>query len=200
MKWGRWCRLPTRRKVLGYIDLGVEEGATLVADGRNYQVPGYPEGYYVGGAVRPCEAEYAHLPQKRSSGQCWASCGCRTIAPPSARSTAMSLATAAPSLPAAATTRVSSCRKCRPGWSASTCGAGADGVPQLRRLEALGVRRVERTAPTACASTRMKTATARWPAGQQTVSEFSMPTLGSALSYSGQADLLASGQRPLPGH
>lgn len=26
--------------------------------------------------------------------------------------------------------------------------------------------------------TRMKTATARWPAGQQTVSEFSMPTLG----------------------
>ncbi|MVY05281.1 aldehyde dehydrogenase family protein, partial [Escherichia coli] len=26
--------------------------------------------------------------------------------------------------------------------------------------------------------TRMKTATVRWPAGQQTVSEFSMPTLG----------------------
>ncbi|HBV2882674.1 TPA: methylmalonate-semialdehyde dehydrogenase (CoA acylating), partial [Klebsiella pneumoniae] len=26
--------------------------------------------------------------------------------------------------------------------------------------------------------TRMKIATVRWPAGQQTVSEFSMPTLG----------------------
>ncbi|WP_251302469.1 hypothetical protein, partial [Escherichia coli] len=26
--------------------------------------------------------------------------------------------------------------------------------------------------------TRMKTATVRWPQGQQTVSEFSMPTLG----------------------
>ncbi|RTF95139.1 CoA-acylating methylmalonate-semialdehyde dehydrogenase [Serratia marcescens] len=40
-----------QKKVLGYIDLGVEEGATLVADGRNYQVPGYPEGYYVGGTL-----------------------------------------------------------------------------------------------------------------------------------------------------
>lgn len=40
-----------QKKVLGYIDLGVEEGATTVADGRNYQVPGYPEGYYVGGTL-----------------------------------------------------------------------------------------------------------------------------------------------------
>ncbi len=40
-----------QKKVLGYIDLGVEEGATLVADGRNYQVSGYPKGYYVSGTL-----------------------------------------------------------------------------------------------------------------------------------------------------
>lgn len=36
---------------MGCINRGVEEGATLVVDGRNYQVSGYPNGYYVGGTL-----------------------------------------------------------------------------------------------------------------------------------------------------
>ncbi|WP_139769644.1 aldehyde dehydrogenase family protein, partial [Salmonella enterica] len=40
-----------QQKVLGYIDKGVSEGATLVMDGRNYSVAGYPEGFYVGGTL-----------------------------------------------------------------------------------------------------------------------------------------------------
>jgi malonate-semialdehyde dehydrogenase (acetylating)/methylmalonate-semialdehyde dehydrogenase len=35
-------------KVSGYIDLGVEEGATLVRDGRDFVCPGYESGFYVG--------------------------------------------------------------------------------------------------------------------------------------------------------
>ena len=40
-----------QKKVLGYIDKGVSEGATLVVDGRKPQVPGFEEGYYVGGTL-----------------------------------------------------------------------------------------------------------------------------------------------------
>ncbi|MEI8168047.1 MAG: CoA-acylating methylmalonate-semialdehyde dehydrogenase [Rhodoferax sp.] len=37
-------------KVLGYVNQGVAEGATLVVDGRNIKVPGHAEGYFLG----PC--------------------------------------------------------------------------------------------------------------------------------------------------
>jgi malonate-semialdehyde dehydrogenase (acetylating)/methylmalonate-semialdehyde dehydrogenase len=37
-------------KVRGYVDLGVQEGAKLVLDGRAFKVKGYEEGYFVG----PC--------------------------------------------------------------------------------------------------------------------------------------------------
>ena len=38
-------------KVRGYVDLGVEEGAELVVDGRDIAVPGHPDGYYLGGCL-----------------------------------------------------------------------------------------------------------------------------------------------------
>lgn len=40
-----------RAKVLGYIDQGVKEGATLVVDGRDLKVSGHEEGYFVGGTL-----------------------------------------------------------------------------------------------------------------------------------------------------
>jgi len=38
-------------KVRGYVDLGVEEGAELVVDGRDIAVEGHPDGYYLGGCL-----------------------------------------------------------------------------------------------------------------------------------------------------
>jgi len=38
-------------KVRGYVDLGVEEGAELVCDGRGLKVPGHEEGYFLGGCL-----------------------------------------------------------------------------------------------------------------------------------------------------
>ena len=38
-------------KVKGYVDLGVEEGAKLVVDGRNLKLQGYENGYYIGGCL-----------------------------------------------------------------------------------------------------------------------------------------------------
>ncbi|MGV6988088.1 CoA-acylating methylmalonate-semialdehyde dehydrogenase [Testudinibacter sp. P80/BLE/0925] len=38
-------------KVSGYVDQGVAAGATLVVDGRNYQVAGHENGYFIGGSL-----------------------------------------------------------------------------------------------------------------------------------------------------
>jgi malonate-semialdehyde dehydrogenase (acetylating)/methylmalonate-semialdehyde dehydrogenase len=38
-------------KVLGYINKGVEEGAKLVVDGRDFALQGYENGYFVGGSL-----------------------------------------------------------------------------------------------------------------------------------------------------
>ena len=38
-------------KVRGYVDLGVEEGAKLVVDGRGFKMQGYERGYYIGGCL-----------------------------------------------------------------------------------------------------------------------------------------------------
>jgi malonate-semialdehyde dehydrogenase (acetylating)/methylmalonate-semialdehyde dehydrogenase len=40
-----------REKVLGYIEKGLAEGATLILDGRGYKDPKHPEGYYVGPTI-----------------------------------------------------------------------------------------------------------------------------------------------------
>jgi len=40
-----------REKVRGYVDLGVEEGAELVVDGRGVTVPGHEGGFFLGGCL-----------------------------------------------------------------------------------------------------------------------------------------------------
>ncbi len=40
-----------QQKVCSYIDLGVKEGAELVVDGRNHQVPGHEGGFFLGGSL-----------------------------------------------------------------------------------------------------------------------------------------------------
>ncbi|MCU4162221.1 CoA-acylating methylmalonate-semialdehyde dehydrogenase [Acidiphilium sp. AL] len=38
-------------KVLGYIDLGIQEGAELLVDGRGFKLQGYENGYFIGGTL-----------------------------------------------------------------------------------------------------------------------------------------------------
>ena len=40
-----------QEKVCGYIDSAEQQGATIVVDGRNVQVPGHENGFYVGGTL-----------------------------------------------------------------------------------------------------------------------------------------------------
>ena len=38
-------------KVKGYVDIGVEEGASLEVDGRNFKLPGHEKGFFLGGCL-----------------------------------------------------------------------------------------------------------------------------------------------------
>ena len=38
-------------KVKGYVDLGIEEGAKLIVDGRNLKLQGYEKGFFIGGCL-----------------------------------------------------------------------------------------------------------------------------------------------------
>src|SRR5690606_37608792 len=40
-----------RDRVRGYVDLGVEEGATLLVDGRSRDIPAAGEGFFLGGCL-----------------------------------------------------------------------------------------------------------------------------------------------------
>jgi len=40
-----------RAKVSGYVDLGIEEGADLLVDGRNLKLQGYEDGFFIGGCL-----------------------------------------------------------------------------------------------------------------------------------------------------
>jgi malonate-semialdehyde dehydrogenase (acetylating) / methylmalonate-semialdehyde dehydrogenase len=48
---GPLVTLAHRDKVKGYVDQGEKEGASLVVDGRGIQVPGYEEGFFLGGCL-----------------------------------------------------------------------------------------------------------------------------------------------------
>ena len=42
----RWSPRRHLERVKGYVDLGVEEGARLVVDGRGFKMQGYENGFY----------------------------------------------------------------------------------------------------------------------------------------------------------
>ncbi|MGE1563357.1 CoA-acylating methylmalonate-semialdehyde dehydrogenase [Pantoea septica] len=168
-----------QKKVLGYIDKGEQEGAKLVVDGRNFQVPGHAEGYYVGGTlfdkVTPemtiwreeifgpvlsimRAPDYASALQLVNSHEFGNGSAIFTSNGNTAREFVQDVE--AGMVGVNVPVPVPMAFHSFGGWKRSVFGAlnvhGPDGVRFY---------------------TRMKTATARWPSGQQTVSEFSMPTL-----------------------
>jgi malonate-semialdehyde dehydrogenase (acetylating)/methylmalonate-semialdehyde dehydrogenase len=98
-----------RDRVKHYIDVGVEEGATLIADGR--QAPLDSDGFFLGatlfGHVKPSMRIYA----RRFSAPCSRSCACPTSTPHSGWSTITSTGTAPQSSRATATRPARSARR-----------------------------------------------------------------------------------------
>lgn len=168
-----------QKKVLGYIDQGEREGAKLVVDGRHFQVAGHANGYYVGGTlfdrVTPemtiwreeifgpvlsimRAPDYASALALVNSHEFGNGSAIFTSSGHIARDFVQQVE--AGMVGVNVPVPVPMAFHSFGGWKRSVFGAlnvhGPDGVRFY---------------------TRMKTATARWPSGQQTVAEFSMPTL-----------------------
>ncbi|PIJ51136.1 methylmalonate-semialdehyde dehydrogenase (acylating) [Erwinia sp. OLTSP20] len=169
-----------QQKVVGYINKGEQEGATLVIDGRHCKVAGHEQGYYVGGTlfdnVTPDMtiwreeifgpvlsivrvADYPRALQLVNSHEFGNGSAIFTSNGHTARSFVQDVE--AGMVGVNVPVPVPMAFHSFGGWKRSVFGAlnvhGPDGVRFY---------------------TRMKTATARWPAGEHIVSEFSMPTLG----------------------
>ncbi|MBJ7223915.1 MULTISPECIES: CoA-acylating methylmalonate-semialdehyde dehydrogenase [unclassified Brenneria] len=169
-----------QKKVLNYIDQGEKEGATVVIDGRGYNVEGHEEGFYVGGTlfdnvttdmviyreeifgpvlgvVRAPDYETAlNIVNSHEFGN-----GSAIFTSSGRYARDFTHRVQAGMVGVNVPVPVPVAFHSFGGWKRSVFGAlnvhGTDGVRFY---------------------TRMKTVTTRWPTGQLTVSEYSMPTLG----------------------
>lgn len=169
-----------QKKVLGYIDRGVSEGADLVMDGRNYRVEGHANGFYVGGTLFDNVTPEMTIYREEIFGPVlsivrvsdYASAlkivnghefgnGSVIFTSNGHYAREFVLAVEAGMVGVNVPVPVPVAFHSFGGWKRSIFGAlnvhGPDGVRFY---------------------TRMKTITTRWPTGNSTVSEFSMPTLG----------------------
>ncbi|MBF9002381.1 CoA-acylating methylmalonate-semialdehyde dehydrogenase [Vibrio nitrifigilis] len=169
-----------QEKVLGYINIGEQEGAKLVVDGRHHEVAGYPDGYFVGGTlfddVKPGmrihreeifgpvlgiirAPDYETALEIVNSSEYGNGSAIFTTNGQYARDFTMRVQAGmvGVNVPVAVPMAYHSFG----GWKRSIFGAlhvhGPDGVRFY---------------------TRMKTITTRWPNGEHSIAEFSMPTLG----------------------
>ena len=173
-----------RDKVRCYVDLGVEEGAELVVDGRDFKLEGfqgYENGYYLGGCLFDrVDAADADLPGRDlrpgAVGRARARLRGRGRAGQRARVRQRHRDLHPRRRRRAHLRRTAS----RSAWSASTCRSRCR---WRSTASAAGSARCSATttctAPRACASTpSQKAVTSRWPTGIRAGAEFKMPTMG----------------------
>ena len=140
-----------RDKVRSYVDLGVEEGAELVVDGRDFALEGfqgYEQGYYLGGCLFDRVEPHMKIYQDEIFGPVLA-----VVRAPDFDA-AVDLVnkheygngTAIFTRDGDAARTFAHQRQHRHGRD-QRADPGADGVPQLRRLEALAVRRPPHARP-----------------------------------------------------
>ena len=61
-------------KVKSYVDVGVNEGAKLVVDGRDFKIQGYENGYYIGGCLFDNVTKEMKIYKRRNIWPCLVSC------------------------------------------------------------------------------------------------------------------------------
>ena len=109
------------QKVRSYVDLGVQEGAKLVVDGRGLKLQGYENGFFIGGTVFDDVKPEMRIYKEEIFGPVLSVVRAPDFDAPSSSSTTTNTATASRSSRATATRRASSSTACRSAWSASTC-------------------------------------------------------------------------------
>jgi hypothetical protein len=130
-----------RKRIEDYISWESMRVPSWSSMARGFTLQGHEQGFFIGPTffdhVKPSMKSY----QTRFSAPCCRWSGRRNSKKRSASRRASNMATASRSSPATATPRASSPRASMSAWSASTCRSRCRSLPQLRRLEALGLRR-----------------------------------------------------------
>ena len=142
-------------KVRSYVDLGVKEGAKLVVDGRGLKLQGYENGFFLGGCLFDDVKPEMRIYKEEIFGPVLSVVRAADFDEATKLVNEHEYGNGA----AIFTRDGDAAREFAnrdPGRHGrhQRADPGADGVPQLRRLEALAVRRpCSATAPKACAST-----------------------------------------------
>ena len=108
-------------RVKGYVQAGIDEGAKLVVDGRDFKLQGYENGFYMGGCLFDHVTPDMKIYKEEIFGRCCRWCARRTMTRPCACRPSTNTAMAAPSSPVTATPPAISRRRSMSAWSALTC-------------------------------------------------------------------------------
>ena len=108
-------------KVRSYVDLGVEEGAKLVVDGRGLKLQGYENGFFLGGCLFDDVKPEMRIYKEEIFGPVLSVVRAPDFDSAPSSSTTTNTATAPRSSRATATPRANSPTASRSAWSASTC-------------------------------------------------------------------------------
>ena len=109
------------KRVKDYVAIGIDEGATLRVDGRDFRMQGYENGFYMGGACSTTSRGTCASTRKRFSDPSCPWCAPKPMRRACNSPTTTSMATALPSSPATATRRATSPPRSTSAWLASTC-------------------------------------------------------------------------------
>ena len=179
-KASRWAAGHARapQRVRGYVDLGVEEGARLVVDGRGFMSPVTRTATSWGRVSSTVSSRRCAYIRRRFSDRCSASCGCPTWQPRSLWSTNMSTAMARRS----SRERRSRAPLC--AGSAGRHGGRQRAIPVPMAFHSFGGWKRSLFGPLHVHGpdgvrfyTRLKTVTSRWPAATREGAHFVMPTM-----------------------
>jgi malonate-semialdehyde dehydrogenase (acetylating) / methylmalonate-semialdehyde dehydrogenase len=166
-------------KVRGYVDLGVEEGAELVVDGREHKVPGYEDGFFIGGCLFDKVGTEMHIYREEIFGPVL----CVVRVPDYDTAVQIINDHEFGNGTAIFTRDGNSARQFAQDIQVGMVGVNVP-IPVPMAFHSFGGWKRSLFGPLHMHGpdgvrfyTRMKTVTARWPRGVPTVSEFVMPTM-----------------------
>ena len=166
-------------KVRGYVDLGVEEGAKLVVDGRGFKLQGYEDGFFLGGCLFDHVKPEMRIYQEEIFGPVLSVVRAPDFDARRRAGQRPRIRQRRRHLHPRRRRRARIRRRIKIGMVGVNVPIPVPmAYPQLRRLEALAVRRpLHARARGRALLHALKTITARWPTGIRAGAEFVMPTM-----------------------
>ena len=177
--WVRWSRGEHLERVQGYIDIGVQEGAQLVVDGRGRRVAGHEQGYFMG----PCLFDHVQPEMRIYREEIFGPVLCVVRVPDLAAATSLVNAHEFGNGTAIFTGSGEAARAFTQAVQAGMVGVNVP-IPVPMAFHSFGGWKRSLFGPLHVHGpdgvrfyTRLKTVTSRWPSSQREGAQFVMPTM-----------------------